>query len=132
MARDTPTDAYLYGLGLCVTPATWLDHPRPNFVDDNFNSDPNSHANGCCVLFLNWLHFQLKFSWQQVVGAAAPTLGQTYTHLTGKKNGFKQFDALINAHLPKHTQSRLATDNPFPLYGLNRPVAPTISRPAVS
>jgi hypothetical protein len=115
LSRVLATDAYPQELDGFATAATWLDSPRQNFIDRNFNGDTNSRANGCCVLFLNWLHFQLKFSWQQIVGAAAPTLGQSYTHLTGKKDGFKQFSTLINAHFPKHTKSGLATDNPFPI-----------------
>jgi hypothetical protein len=72
-------------------------------------------ANGCCVLFLNWLRFQLNFSWAQIVGAAAPTLGNTYTKLTEKSGGFKQFSALLAKHFPKGRPSGLTTDNPFPL-----------------
>jgi hypothetical protein len=115
LSRVLATNAYPTELDGFATAATWLDSPRQDFVDRNFNGDTNSHANGCSVLFLNWLHVQLKYSWPQIVAAAAPTLGQTYTHLTGKKDGFKQFQALINAHFPKGKKSGLATDNPFPL-----------------
>lgn len=115
LSRVLATDAYPRELNGFATAATWLDSRRQNLVDHNFNGDTNSHANGCSVLFLNWLRFQLNYSWQQIVGAAAPTLGQTYTKLSGKKDGFKQFASLLNAHFPKGKPSGLATDNPFPL-----------------
>jgi hypothetical protein len=115
LSRVLATDAYPKQLDGFATAASWLDSPRQNFVDNNFNGDTNSHANGCSVLFLNWLHVQLKYSWQQIVGAGAPNLGQTYAHLTGKKDGSKQFLTLINAHFPKGKTSGLTTDNPFPL-----------------
>src|SRR5260370_4048402 len=82
LSRVLATDAYPQELDGIATAASWLDSPRQNFVDHNFNSDTNSHANRSCLLLFNCLHFQLKFSWQQVGGAAAPTLGQTYTPLT--------------------------------------------------
>jgi hypothetical protein len=115
LSRVLATDAYPRELDGFATGSTWLDSSRQDFVDSNFNGDTNSHANGCCVLFLNWLRFQLNFSWQQIVAAAAPSLGATYTNLTGKKDGFNQFSALLAQHFPKGRRSGLATDNPFPL-----------------
>ena len=115
LSRVLATDAYPAQLDGFATAAFWLDSRRVNYVDKNFNSDTSSLANGCSVLFLNWLRFQLKFSWTQIVGAAAPTLGQTYAKLTGKKDGFKQFSTLLAAHFPKGRPSGLAGDNPFPL-----------------
>ena len=35
----------------------WLSSPRANFVDNTLFTDTNSVANGCAVLFLNWLRF---------------------------------------------------------------------------
>ena len=115
LSRVLATDAYPAQLDGFATASTWLDSRRVNYVDRNFNSDTSSLANGCSVLFLNWLRFQLKFSWAQIVAAATPTLGHTYARLTGKKDGFKQFSALLAAHFPKGRPSGLASDNPFPL-----------------
>jgi hypothetical protein len=115
LSRVLATDAYPAQLDGFATASTWLDSARQDFVDHNFNGDTNSHANGCSVLFLNWLRFQLNYSWQQIVGAAAPTLGQTYTILTGKNDGFKQFQQLLGTHFPPGRPSRLTNDNPFPL-----------------
>ena len=115
LSRVLATDAYPAELHGFATAATWLDSARRDFIDRNFNGDTNPHANGCCVLYLNWLRFQLNFSWQQIVAAAAPTLGATYTHLTGKKDGFKQFSTLLAKHFPKGRPSGLTSDNPFPM-----------------
>ena len=115
LSRVLATDAYPAQLDGFATASVWLDSRRDDFVDRNFNGDTNPEANGCSVLFLNWLRFQLDFTWQQIVGAAAPTLGQTYTKLTGKTDGFRQFTALLEANFPKGSPSGLATDNPFPL-----------------
>ena len=115
LSRVLATDAYPRELDGFATAASWLDSPRRNFVDHNFNSDTDATANGCSVLFLNWLRFQLDYSWQQIAEAAAPNLGQTYARLTGKSDGFQQFGALITSHFPAGQPSNLTTDNPFPL-----------------
>lgn len=115
LSRVLATDAYPNELGGFGTAAAWLDSQRKDFVDLNFGSDTDPAANGCSVLFLNWLRFQLNFSWAQISGAAAPTLGETYSKLTGKNDGFKQFSSLIEAHFPKGQSSGLTTDNPFPI-----------------
>ena len=57
------------------------------------------------VLFLNWLRYQLKFSWQEIVAAGASTLSQVYTNLTGHTDGFAQFSALMQAHFPAGSPS---------------------------
>ncbi len=115
LSRVLATEAYPAELGGCATAQSWLDSRRPNYVDRAVSSDSNSVVNGCAVLFLNWLRFQLKYSWVQIVAAGAPTLGNTYTKLSGKSDGFKQFCALLNSHFPVGRPSGLSTDNPFPL-----------------
>jgi hypothetical protein len=115
LSRVLATNGYPNELDGFATAAAWLDSVRHNFVDQTFNGDTNPEANGCSVLFLNWLRFQLGFSWAQVVGAAGPTLEETYGKLTARTDGFKQFDALLKTHYPKGQPSGLTTDNPFPL-----------------
>jgi hypothetical protein len=116
LSRVLATDLYPNELNGFGTAAAWLDsRRRPNFVDRNGTKDTDPVANGCAVLFLNYLAHQLKFSWNQIVAAAAPTLGLTYTRLTGKKDGFKQFNSLMLLHYPRGRPSGLTTDNPFPL-----------------
>ena len=115
LSRVLATDAYPAELDGFATARAWLDSPRKNFVDHTFGSDTDPTANGCSVLFLNWLRFQLDHSWAQIVGAAAPTLAETYAKLTGKTDGLKQFETLLNARFPKGQPSGLMTDNPFPI-----------------
>jgi hypothetical protein len=86
LVANEPYPAQLDGF---ATAQTWLDSRRPNY-------------------------FQLSYSWAQIVGAGAPTLGKAYTKPTGKADGFKQFKALPNAHFPIGRPSWLMTDNPFP------------------
>lgn len=115
LSRVLATDAYPNELDGFATAPAWLDSQRKDFVDHNFGSDTDPAANGCSVLFLNWLRFQLNFSWTQITRAAAPTLGESYTKLTGKTDGFKQFSSLVEAHFPNGQVVGLTTDNPFPL-----------------
>jgi hypothetical protein len=115
LSRVLATDAYPAQLDGFATAAAWLDSPRQNFVDNTLNSDTDPAANGCSVLFLNWLRFQLNYPWMQIVEAAAPTLGETYAQLTGNNDGFQQFETLISQHFPKGQPSGLKTDNPFPI-----------------
>jgi hypothetical protein len=115
LSRVFATELYPAELDGFATARGWLDSNRPDYVDRTLSSDTNSLANGCSVLFLNWLRFQVKYSWQQIVFAAAPTLGSTYAKLSGKSDGFKLFRALIDSRFPPGRPSGLATDNPFPI-----------------
>ena len=115
LSRVLAADIHPRELDDFATAHFWLDSTRRNYVDNTFSSDTSWVANGCSVLFLNWLHHQLGHPWQRIVAAGAPTLGRTYTTLTGKTDGFSQFKALIDSHFPAGRRSRLATDNPFPL-----------------
>lgn len=115
LSRVLAADAYPQQLDGFATAAAWLDSSRADFIDRNEASDTNSEANGCSVLFLNWLRFQLNLSWAQIVAAGAPTLGETYAKLTGSNDGKAQFEKVINQHFPKGSPSNLTTDNPFPL-----------------
>ncbi len=102
--------------GNFVSSATWLDTAgRPNWVDNTENTDRDYTSIGCAVLFLNYLRYQLKFTWQEIVAAGAANLGQVYHNLTGKNDGFAQFTALLQAHYPAGRPCGLTTDNPFPL-----------------
>ena len=97
------------------TASTWLDSSRPDWVTKNNNTDQDASSNGCSVLFLNWLHFQLKYGWDKICQAAAPTLEGTYQKLTGKTDGLQAFMAQINKAFPPGQPSNVTTDNPFPV-----------------
>jgi hypothetical protein len=94
----------------------WLDEPgRPDWASRTEPTDRNYVSIGCAVLFLNWLRFQLNFSWPQIIAAGAPTLGAVYQHLTGKTDGFERFKDQLEANYPSGTPSGLTTDQPYPL-----------------
>ncbi len=94
----------------------WLNlDPRPNFVDQTEPTDTDYNSIGCSVLFLNWLRFQLKHAWADIIAAGSGTLGATYKNLTGKSTAWTDFQTVINAHFPVGKTYKLGTDNPFPV-----------------
>jgi hypothetical protein len=104
----------LEGLGYSSAGA-WLNSRRPNWVGRTLPTDQNIVANGCSVLFLNYLHSQLGFGWDKICQAAAPTLAGTYRQLTGKTAPFLSFAALLAKAFPPGTPTDLAKDNAFPI-----------------
>jgi hypothetical protein len=98
-----------------VSAPEWLNGGRTDFVNNTEDTDQNYVSIGCSVLFLNFLHYQLNFSWNKIILAGAATLGQTYSNLTRQTDGFDQFKTLLDANFPEDTTSKLGTDNPFPL-----------------
>jgi hypothetical protein len=93
----------------------WLDSQRNNWVDETDHTDRNYDSIGCGVMFLNWLHYQLGYTWNQIVAAGAPTLAGTYQNLTGQSDGFTQFRTQLDSKFPVGVPSGLVTDNVFPL-----------------
>jgi hypothetical protein len=105
-----------------VSPPVWLDGPsditgilREDWVNKTDPTDVNYFSIGCSVLFLNWLRFQLNFTWAQIIAAGTPTLAGIYKNLTGQNDGFARFKALIDQTFPPGQASNLTMDNPFPL-----------------
>lgn len=99
-----------------ISSDVWLSlDPRPNYVDNTDPTDTNYNSIGCSVLFLNWLRFQLNYSWSAIVAAGADTLGGTYQNLTGNATGWDDFQAAINGKFPPGQQYNTGNDNPFPL-----------------
>lgn len=105
-----------------VSPPVWLDGPsditgvlREDWVSKTDETDTNYFSIGCSVLFLNWMRFQLKFTWTEIIASGAATLAQTYQNLTGKSDGWATFKSLIDAKFPEDRPSGVTTDNPFPL-----------------
>jgi hypothetical protein len=75
-----------------VSPPVWLDGPsdvsgvlREDWISKTEQTDTNYFSIGCSVLFLNWMRFQLNFSWTQIIAAGAPTLGETYKEFDGQE-----------------------------------------------
>jgi hypothetical protein len=116
LSRVLATALYPAELDGYTTAAAWLDTPdRPDWVNNNNPTDQDSVSTGCAVLFLNYLNTQLGFGWDQIVHAGAPTLGQTYTNLTGNPDGWTAFRQQLDRSFPLSTPSGVTTDNPYPL-----------------
>lgn len=92
----------------------WLDSFRPDYVNQNLQSDTDPLSNGCAVLFLNYLHDKLGYSWQRICQSPAPDLAGTYQRLTGDANDpFPQFKSLLDSMYPPGRPCNLTTDNPW-------------------
>jgi hypothetical protein len=99
-----------------ISSNTWLNlDPRRNYVDEADPTDRNYESIGCSVLFLNWLRFQLNFSWADIVAAGGATLAQTYKGLTDKDSAWSDFSDFMETNFPSGRTYALQTDNPFPL-----------------
>jgi hypothetical protein len=117
LSRVLAAELYPAQLETFASAAYWLDNGRPDFISQVDPSDRNYLSIGCSVLFLNWLHFQLHFSWAQIVAAGAePHLQATYQKLTGKDDAIAEFRALLDRRFPSGTPSGLRNDNPYPLH----------------
>jgi len=128
LSRILATELYPAELNGFASAASWLDTPdRPDFVNRNDPTDTNYVSIGSSTLFLNWLRYQLNYTWQDIIAAAAPTLAQTYTKLTGKTDGWQQFSGLLQARFPVGTPSGLKSDNPFPIADAQRNGHPPVS-----
>jgi GH25 family lysozyme M1 (1,4-beta-N-acetylmuramidase) len=115
LSRVLATDLYPAEVAPYTTANMWLNGHRDDFVANTTNTDVDPNANGCAVLFLNYLRFQLGLSWQNIVKNGAPTLAGTYTNLTGRTDAFDRFSVLLQSHFPAGTPTHLDSDNPFPL-----------------
>ncbi len=116
LSRVLAAELYPAELDGFATASAWLDSSnRPDWVSRTDPTDQSAVSTGCAVLFLNYLRYQLKFSWAQIVQAAGSTLEQSYKSLTGKTGGFAPFKALLDSQFPPGQPSGLTTDNPFPL-----------------
>lgn len=97
-----------------VSASVWLNlNPRPNFIDHSKPTDTDYPSIGCSVLFLNWLHFELSYSWKAIIAGGGATLAKTYHHLTQKTTAWKDFEAVINARFPAGGNYDDVGDNPF-------------------
>jgi hypothetical protein len=96
------------------TASAWLSSFRPDYVNVTSPSDTDTLSNACSVIFLNYLHYVLGYSWGQICSCADSTLSGTYTKLTGDKSDpFPHFKALLDNKYPPGQQISLSTDNPW-------------------
>src|SRR5436305_12631038 len=91
LSRVLATEMYPNVLDGFATAAQWLDSDRPDYVSANVPDDTDAKSNGCAVLFLNYLHYQLHFGWADIVQAGGATLAETYQRLTGQEDAFGPF-----------------------------------------
>lgn len=116
LSRVLATLLYPAELDGYTSAATWLNTPgRPDFINVNDPTDTNNVSTGCSVLFLNYLRYQLDFTWAEIVQAGGATLAQTYSNLTGQADGLTPFKALLQAFYPEGTPSGVTSDNVYPL-----------------
>ncbi len=121
LSRVLAADAYpqpqqtSLGIPGFFTAWSWLNGPRLNFVNQNDQSDQNYPSIGCAALFLNYLRFQLGFSWRQIVRSDGQFLVGAFNLLTGRTDAFDSFSSLVARRFPVGGNADLATDNPFPI-----------------
>ena len=109
-----------------MTAPEWLKHREQNWVDDKEYTDQDPVANGCGVLFLNWLRFAQGHSWKDIIDAAAETLAKTYAKLTGSTQAWLAFRAAIDEMFPPTQPVTLKTDNPFRTVAATPTIAPRV------
>jgi hypothetical protein len=116
LSRVLATALYPDELNGFNSASVWLDdEDRPDWINNNNPTDDFDVSNGCSVLFLNYLRYQLGHPWNMIVQAAAPTLAETYSKLTGDyQDPFPPFKALLNLKFPS-APSGLNTDNAWPI-----------------
>jgi hypothetical protein len=104
---------------LLQTEQAWWANGHHDYIANNDADDRDENSNGCCTLFLNYLHTQLGYSWRQICTTGGSSLGDTYQKLSGRDagTGFSDFVNLLSG-LDQGGQLNLpASGNPFPLSG---------------
>jgi hypothetical protein len=104
---------------LLQTEQAWWANGHHDYIANNAADDRDENSNGCCTLFLYYLHTQLGYSWRQICTTGGSSLGDTYQKLSGRDagTGFSEFVNLLSG-LDQGGQLNLpASGNPFPLSG---------------
>jgi hypothetical protein len=116
LSRVAPTVLYPALRDRWSTGNKWLNSTRQDWVSTNYPTDTCFPSIGCGSLFLNYLAYQLIFSWPDIIAAAAPTLAGTAENL-GVQAPFAGFATLLANHFPPGQPANLPDDDPFPLAG---------------
>jgi hypothetical protein len=118
-----PAGYYRTGQGPRVNPWLRSAPPRPDYVSNTDDSDTDWVSFGCGILFIDYLRYQLGIPLDDIVPAGGDTLAETSERVRRKSasGAFKEFDDLIERHMPRATRGRLGRnivklDNIFPLY----------------
>lgn len=94
--------------------SAWLSSYRPDYVNVTGPSDTDTLSVACSVIFLNYLHYVLRYGWGQICQSPGATLTQTYTKLTGdNQDPFPHFKVLLDNKYPPGQQVKLSSDNPW-------------------
>jgi hypothetical protein len=107
----------LPGIKLASTPPfqglqDWVNNV---FSGDNTTpGDNDSGSTGCGQAFINYLHYQLGFTFSKIVGTSGSTLAEVYTILTGSADGFGPFAAVVRKRFPQGVPSGLNATNKSP------------------
>ncbi|OBC04216.1 hypothetical protein A5784_01505 [Mycobacterium sp. 852013-50091_SCH5140682] len=108
------------------TAGLWLNSDRLDYINTN---DDHDHAPdekiGCATLFIYYLSYQLGYSVDRIVAAAAPTLRGVYRNLSGDTGDpFPQFKQMLDNAYPRKRPDGTPInivlpgpnpDNPYPL-----------------
>jgi hypothetical protein len=78
------------------------------------NNDTRAKSIGCGVAFLHYLHYQLGFSFEEIVSKEGDVLEDLYQQLTGDSNGFQPFAVLVRKAFPQGSPSGLNENAKFP------------------
>ena len=97
----------------------WLNSARGDFVNNAPDDNAPDAVNGCTTLFIYWLHSQLGYGINAIVGAGASTLAGVYRNLSGDPTDpFPYFKKTLDNAFPSTTNSHVSganPDNPFPI-----------------
>lgn len=85
-----------------------------DWISKTDNNDTRAKSIGCGVAFLHYLHYQLGFTFKEIVSVEANTLEEVYRTLTGASGGFQPFAALVRQSFPAGSPSNLNGDNKTP------------------
>jgi hypothetical protein len=114
----------------CISLAPWVNSwlnslPRFDYINQTpgptpsnklFGSDQDLNGFGCCLLFINYLRFQLGYTLEAISQTNGSTLAEQYNTLTGRTdNPLVAMNNLLASHFNGFTYG-LLNNNPFPLY----------------
>jgi hypothetical protein len=94
-----------------------VNEDRYDFVTVSNGTDTDVVSFGCGILFLYYLHDQLRYSWKQIASSNGDHLAQTFAELTGRpeQSAFPEFADVLDAHLAPGTSVVPPRESVFPL-----------------
>jgi hypothetical protein len=102
----------------------WLNSLRADFVTNEPDDNQPNSTTGCTTLFLYYLHDQLGYSINSIIGAGSSNLAGVYQNLTGKADAWPSFINLVNSCYPPGFIYSPPADTIFPVSSLTQFFAP--------